>query len=176
MLMFKKQAFWIMALAIMTNSLWAASEPASHRRMEISFNPASLLSGELEAAYRFAVSHNVAFGLHLNGLLFSLTKEAAATGLGGGLSAKFFLTRDAFMDGWWVEPALYTSRIGFSGSENFWRLSPRVIAGYGWVWPNGFSLNLGLGVAYNHAFAAANPGYPYNGFWWAGDFSIGYAW
>lgn len=166
----------LVLMAFSAHLLATPAATASGRSMEISLNPASLIEGSIEGAYRFAVKHNIALSFHLKGLFFSWAKEAAASGVDGGIGAKFFLTNDAFSNSWFIEPGLHVSNLAFTASDRFWRLSPQVVGGYGWVWSSGFSLNLGLGVRYNYAFAETKPDYRYHGFYPAGEFSIGYAW
>lgn len=148
----------------------------SQKNMDISVDPASLLMGTIPVRFSFGVTDNIAVGVRAYGTFFGIG-EQTVVGFGGALDAKFYLSGKTFEDGWYVKPSLqagYRSVLGLKGP----RIAAFAIAGYGWVWPSGFSLELGGGISYSHWFVEnknANWIFGVEGLSPTLDFSLGWA-
>lgn len=116
--------------------------------------------------------------LNLAVLPYSLLKEGredeyyVTTGVG----IKFFLSNDAFEHGWYIKPVLLGG-YAWTNSVQAFAFTGSVVGGYGWVWNDGFSLDLGVGAQYNTFFgenrALFNPEFPVM---LAVELALGYSW
>ncbi len=183
---FKKSLAIVLLAALWPSGLWAENGVDLRRTKEISSNPLQLLGGALPISFRFALSDKAALGVHAIANFFDFQDRTDHFGIGLGLSGKFFLSNLAFEDSWFIEPGvavgyLFHQTTDTKVKNNYVALTGSVIGGYGWVWDSGFSLNLGLGVRYTHAFVnkkifGSEYSWGLHGFFPAGDFSLGYAW
>lgn len=159
-----------------------ASEMHHSRNNEISSDPIGFLSGYLPVSFRTGLSNNVALGLHAEAKFFGFHQRTQGFGGGLGASAKIFMTSDVFQDGWYVEPTLMVHYIALRFSDTkFWNISPSAVGGYSWVWDNGFSLSLGLGLQYSYAFVdraifGEGLNWDLHGFGPTADLCLGYVW
>ena len=175
-----KKSFAALFVFALLSSNIMAEEPVQHARktMEISVNPLMLALGYLPLNFRVALTNKMALGLQAYGRFFGFGNYKIHGG-GGGISAKFFLNGTAISDSWFVEPAIGAGYSNYNG-VGYWSISPRVIAGYTWVWDSGFLINLGIGAEYTHAFVDkgvfGKHSYGFHGIWPTGEFSLGWAW
>lgn len=167
-------------------SLWATDALGSGKRnMDIAFEVLPLFDDRFTASYKFGVHDHIALGFHGSGVLSSgvlgLVKNVHAIGGGGGLGAKFYLSDEIFKTGFYLEPTVeavfLTVNQGEKQKIGFWTISPNLLAGYGFVLNNGFSLAMGAGLQYYfHLDEALEPESKFNRALPLLDFSVGYAW
>lgn len=194
----KSKIILVILFSIIVSQNAIASESAVNtKNMEISFSPMTRLSGSHHHSirgllafpgaalnYRWGLSEKIALGISM----FGRWLPELPWDIGGGLSAKFFLTGKVFQDGWYIEPGIAASfspfgreRVAHTKDEWItllrWSLTPSLLAGYTWVWDSGFSINFGLGIGYGFHFAKteflADNG-THTAF--LGDLSFGWVW
>lgn len=185
----------------------AAAFADAPKTMGVFISPLNLAGASLDAKFSIKVHDRIALVLPVTAQAFpsnsSLTFTKDLMFFSAGIGAKFFLNNQAFADGFYLEPRVVAGWAKVTPCENvpirgietpFLRTS--LVAGYGWVWSNGFSLNLGLGGMYNYAFSDDSLAVkkviqksPYHlaqmatnlmgltsGFAPVGEFTLGYSW
>jgi hypothetical protein len=172
------QLLAVIMLSVFLPNVARAEDAVKRRRNhDFSVNPLMIFQYALPLTYHKAISDTTAIGL--GAVLKHNGKDYWS--VGGALSLKFFLSNTPFEDSWYVEPRLDLSLNSYK-STSYWALDPSVIAGHTWVWASGFTINLGLGIAYPIPFIDSKI---FGGKYWnwglsgvqpAGEFSIGWAW
>jgi hypothetical protein len=174
----------IFALGLVTSSLLAKS---IDRNMAISVNPIQLLAGGTAGKFSVGVADRVSivvpFALaavypnpSTNSRIGDISAYTLALSLGVG--ATYYFSDKAFKNGWYGEADMLVTYI-FWSTTSPWLLSPEIRAGYGWVWENGFLINLGLGLAYSFRASGQDPTYTWGympGFSPTGELALGYSW
>ncbi len=146
----------IVVTALLFSTCMFASE--QERTMGISVSPLQLGLMSLDGKYAIQVHDRIAVTVPFTVQYFPsnpITKEVMYFAAGGG--AQFYLLDSAFKSGLYIETRAIAGYSRFTPSKNFSSFSAAFIKGtalfaYGWVLESGFSLNLGVGAYYNHAF------------------------
>jgi hypothetical protein len=136
----------------------AANE--SEYSYNISVSPASMLFlGLFNAGVDFKISRKSTLGLEA---AFSTigSSGSSLTAFGGGLRYSYYLTGEALTDSWYVSPYFFALPITTSGSSSSSTVTPMLlgaVAGYHWIYKNGFNMMFGAGAQY--ATVAKTGGY-----------------
>lgn len=183
------RAYLIVAFLSVNSFMFA--EQNSSNSMAVNINPLSLLSGKLTVNYEVEVAKKIAIvlptTLYLSSFDFSdflptwiNNSSGVIFAISTGIGTKFFLSGESFENGWYLTPAVLFGYKKYGDMDNF-ELTLEVLGGYGWVFKNGFSINLGVGIQASYLFngpsnrislAKLNVGrLPYP----TGEFNLGYA-
>lgn len=133
--------------------------------MSLSANPLLLAKGTISMSYEYGVGQRLSLVFPLE-FFFSafdfaekielLPKPRSAAGntwaISLGIGTKFYLSNDAFKDGWYIYPTLLGGYRRYGTSDDLF-LSLRVLGGYSWVFHNGFTINFGIGAQYSRLFS-----------------------
>ena len=170
----KQIALIFVAMFLMPRFLLADIPPDLHRRnMDITTNPGALIFGSLPLRFSFAVAPRVALGIGASGKFFGYGHNSVL-GFGGSLDAKFFLSGHAYESSWYVKPGIALGTLSI-GNDQGLSFGGFVSGGYGWVWPSGFTLDLGLGLQYIHWFHGYAGGFGTDGILPHLDLNLGFA-
>lgn len=149
----KVAAIMTLCISFFSTTVSAEEDEAvvlKEKNMAISFEPMGLLNGSIPLTFRIKLFDHFSLGLSGYDKVFSFT-EVDVTGIGGGLSAKFHLSAPAFENGWYLKPEAMVGywTVGDDDKKTAgYGVEPKLLAGYDWVWKNGFNLSLGAGVKY----------------------------
>lgn len=172
----------IIIVGVFAATLDAQQEYQNEKNMALCIDPIMLAGGAIPLTFQMRVSER--FSLSLTGYdkVFSLSKTKLL-GVGGGIGAKFHLSRPAFEDGWYIRPEAMVGYWTIGELPNRTRalsVEPRLMAGYEWVWPTGLMVSLGLGIKYVWYSGKAEtiqefPNFGFHDFFPNADVSVGWA-
>ncbi|MEI6790156.1 MAG: hypothetical protein WCK42_03125 [Myxococcaceae bacterium] len=176
----------LLLLLFFLASLQAAEVEKPIRNMAVTVNPLAMVFLKPSIDFQLGVTHKIAlvFPLRMQFLTgtISINKgpdlSANVFGVGTGIGAKLFITGQAFEDSLYIQPMVIIGWLGVD-KESFVMLSGSLLAGYGWVFNSGFSLNIGLGIQYiytNVQIKSSVPTVAFNGLFPDAEFSLGYSW
>jgi hypothetical protein len=174
----KSEILGIIIVGFITTPLFAQNP----KNMSLSLDPIMLAGGSIPLTFQAKVSERLSLSISGYDKVYSFTKTKLL-GVGGGLGAKFHLSAPGFEDGWYIRPeamlGLWT--IGdMPNRSQALSLEPRLMAGYDWIWHNGLSVGLGLGIKY--VYFGGNPAsvqdfsnFGFHDFFPNADISVGWA-
>lgn len=146
-------------------AMFLVFSPAGLAKNEYSSNvtvsPVQVLQLSLDGKYAFKLRDNIALTVPVTLQYLPEIEGFSSRYFAAGLGAKFFLSSNVFESGWYIEPSIMAgfskaSRPGlYPFSSPF--VKTTVMGGYGWVFNNGVSINLGIGANYNYAFSHESP-------------------
>jgi hypothetical protein len=148
----------------------ARQAPPPHRNLNLKINPLGMLTGTggLELEIRIADSMSI-----------SPTVTYASAGpdnsiIGGGARATIYMRGPTLTGGFIVSPFGMLAKMTFGGDETT-AVILGSLAGYQWIWDNGFNIGLGGGLAYFAVDSSAGSDMAFSGIGPAAEFTLGIA-
>lgn len=150
------------------------------RTMQILLNPIASGLGSIWATYELKVSNGISLRIPLNVHLNSKDQEIPKllpipSNISVGIGAKFFFSGKVFESGWYIYPEILGGFSWGQGADGY-TMTAQVMIGRGWVFENGFSVNLGVGYYYNRDFSVVKSVYNTPNGMVNAEFALGYAW
>jgi hypothetical protein len=153
----------------------------------------TLITPKPTATLAFAVSDGLAVTVPLGLLLRYSTGASNSEGIAGiggdaGLGLKVFLDGNALSDSWYFQPKVLgqfvylvnttlTSTEFVQGITSDLRLVGALELGHAWVWENGFTIDLGVGLEYGYTFFTSSTAkHGPHSIAFLGNFGLGYTW
>jgi hypothetical protein len=131
---------------------------ASANNFQVMFHPLSVAAGSFDADVAFKVNDSLALTVPLYsqyGFPIGDFRKIPYMRFGTGIGIRIFPVNHAFESGLIIEPRMLFGNTTYFKDDikaNIRFLEGSLSMGYGWVWPGGFSLNLGAIGFYTHHF------------------------